>query len=332
MLVPPFEDGRERIPVELLELNQIYRHYEIGPHRLATRAPTVFLAAITVALLGVWAYGVVPVWLALLVGLSYATSPEVFVRSSYGGYFAVSNLSLLMILLTWDGWSGRRRGVSFATCLAAGFFAALANHKLVLLPAAVLIWEVVRAARPLHRESLYRIVFNPVMVGFTVGYAAFWAHGLVVNFEAFWLDHVRTHLADRLTHNNPLGYGGYPSAFGLWVEFWRHTGYALLPLGIIAMILGARGKLGRASGRSIGLWLIWSALTAIVFSLVDWRMTKHLMPLLLPLHLAPVAWASTKAGRTRLLAVLFAAILVWNVWTIRALVVDFGAFPITPQW
>ena len=329
---PPFEDGSEQIPVELLELNQIYRHYETGPHRLATRAPTIFLAAITVAIIAVWARGLVPVWIAILVGLSYATSPEVFVRSSYGGYFAVSNFSLLMMLLTWDAWSGRRRAASFATCLAAAFLAALANHKLVLLPAAVLIWELVRSARTPKRENLYRIVFNPVIVGFTLGYAAFWAHGLVVNFEAFWLDHVRTHLADRLTHNNPLGYGGYPSPFGLWIEFWRHRGYALLPLGVVALVLGTRDKLGRGSGSSMSLWLIWAALTAIVFSLVDWRMTKHLMPLMLPLHLAPVAWAGARARRVRLVAAMFVAILAWNVWTIHSLVTDFDAFPITPQW
>ena len=78
---PPFENGSRRISVEALEQRMIYGHYASNPYRLTTRSPNVFMAALTVALLGVWIHRIAPGWFAILLGLSYATSPEVFVRS-----------------------------------------------------------------------------------------------------------------------------------------------------------------------------------------------------------------------------------------------------------
>lgn len=334
---PPFENGSRRISVEALEQRMIYGHYASSPHRLTTRSPNVFMAALTVALLGVWVHRIAPVWFAILVGLSYATSPEVFVRSSYGGYFAVSNFCLLLILLAIERWSSRRDAYSFATCFLTAFLAALANHKLVLLPISIIflkLWlELWGMPKPWNGRNLLRIPLHPVILGFAFGSAAFWAYGLAVDFEGFWVDHVRTHLADRLTHHNPLGYQGYPNPLQLWIEFWRHTGYALLPLGALALMLGTRDDLKRQTTRSsLGLWLAWSALTAVVFSMVDWRMTKHLMPLMLPLHLAPVQWATMGKGRLGLVGILFSGILIWNGATIYSLVVNFEAFHVSPAW
>ena len=338
---PPFENGKSRISIQVLELRMIYRHYAERPHKVATRSPTVFMAALTVALLGIWVSRMAPGWIAVVVGLAYATSPEVFVRSSYGGYFAVSNLFLLLILLAIERWSSRPNAYSFATCFLAACLAALANHKLVLLPISVLIWEILRIPDLFHKGKLLRIPLHPAILGFAFGWAAFWVHGMAIDFDAFWVEHVQTHLADRLTHNNPLGYRGYPNPSQLWIEFWQHTGYALLPLGSLALILGARDALkgwttrstsADSAGSSVGLWLTWSALTAIVFSLVDWRMTKHLMPLMITLHLAPFHWATGRRGRLLLVGVLFSGLLVWNCLTIYSLVLDFDAFQVSPAW
>ena len=86
---------------------------------------------------------------------------------------------------------------------------------------------------------------------------------------------------------------------------------------------------------SIFGWLLTAAgsvLLAIVFTAVDWRMTKHLTPLLLPLHLAPVAW--TPLGRTPrvIVAAVFGGLLAWNLWTLTSIASDFSAIPITPAW
>jgi hypothetical protein len=204
----------------------------------------------------------------------------------------------------------------------------------VLLPLALCVGMPSRRAGSPRPGQV--IGLHPVFLGFVAGTAVFWAYGFLVDAASFWREHVRTHLVDRLAHVNPLGYTGYPTLAGLWQEFWQHTGYILLPLGWSAMLV----SLGPAAWchrcglpcRTLRAWLGWSVLLSIVFSVVDWRMTKHLMPLLLPLHLAPVAWtAAGRAARPIILAML-AALLVWNLWVVRSIVSNFEAFSVTPAW
>ncbi|HSF14309.1 MAG TPA: PA14 domain-containing protein [Vicinamibacteria bacterium] len=329
---PPLANGHERIPVTSSEMRMIYQHYADAPHTLATRTPSVFLAAVTVSLLVLWIGRIAPTWLALLGGMAYATSPEVTVRSSYGGYFAISNFLLLLTLLTLERFMRRPERYSYATCFLTAGLAALANHKLILLPVAVGLWQVVRTPK-LWRSNVLRAALNPVVLGFGFGTAVYWAYGMAIDFDAFWLEHVRTHLMDRLVHHNPLGYTGYLGPGALWIELWEHTAYLLLPMGILALVLGTWDAIERGETDSFtGLFLCWTLITAAVFTSVDWRMTKHLMPLMLPLHLAPILWAGGRIGRLRLVGLLFSVIAVWNWTTIHGLIVDFHAFRVTPEW
>jgi hypothetical protein len=291
----------------------------------------MFMAALTVALLGIWVGRIAPGWMAIVVGLAYATSPEIFVRSSYGGYFGISNFFVLLLLWTTQMWSNRRSAFIYWTTFLVACLAALANHKLVLLPISIVIWELLRTPQLWRGGSLFRIPLHPVVLGFVFGSAAYWIYGMAINFDAFWVEHVQTHLADRLVHRNPLGYQGYPSPLQLWNEFWRHTGYVLLPLGALTLITGA-ADLREKTRSSLSLWLTWSVLTAIVFSMVDWRMTKHLMPLMLPLHLAPVEWATEHKRRLYLVGIVLLGILAWNCVTVYSLVADFEGFHVSPQW
>ncbi|HXV63968.1 MAG TPA: PA14 domain-containing protein [Vicinamibacteria bacterium] len=329
---PPLTNGRDRIPVTSLEMRMIYQHYADAPHTLATRSPNVFLAAVTVSLLVLWVSRIAPTWVALLAGMAYATSPEVTVRSSYGGYFAISNFLVLLTLLSLEKFIRRPERYSYATCFLTACLAALANHKLILLPMAVGLWQVVRTPK-LWRSNVLRASLNPVVLGFGFGTAVYWAYGMAIDFDAFWLEHVRTHLMDRLVHHNPLGYTGYPGPVALWIELWKHTAYLLLPIGILALVLGTWEAIERGETDSLmGLFLFWTVITAAVFTSVDWRMTKHLMPLMLPLHLAPILWAGSRIGRLRLVGLLFSVIVVWNWTAFHGLIVDFHAFRVTPEW
>ena len=168
----------------------------------------------------------------------------------------------------------------------------------------------------------------------------FWMWGLSIDAAEFFRDHLQTHYLDRLTHHNPLGYGDYPSVAGLWKELWQHTGYVLLPLAAVTLILAslkdttasATASSPEAEEGFVRLWLIWTLLAAVVFSLVDWRQTKHLMPLMLVFHLVPARWAGNRRRAVLLVAAAFALLAAWNVWTLSTLVYDFHSFPITPDW
>jgi hypothetical protein len=349
----------ERVSARELEVERLYDRFRRNSHHLLpTRTPNVFLAALTVGLLGWWIVRMTGRgWLGLLVPLAYATSPEVFVRSGYGGYFAISNFALVQILLATEHREEDRSWTAWIACLLAGMFAGLANHKLVLLPVALVVWELMRLGRGWTAKRVAGAVLHPVLIGFAAGTLSFWAYGLGVSPDVFWLEHIRYHLADRIAHLNPLGYGGYPTVWELWWEFIGHTGYVLLPLGVLALVSLCRAKNVRENGpgdvpedgseagritrgwRNVpGLWAVWALLIAVAFSLIDWRQTKHLMPLLLPLHLAAARWGALGRAGLVLIGVLFAGLLLWNVAMLRILAADFPMtpdhpyFPITPAW
>ena len=84
--------------------------------------------------------------------------------------------------------------------------------------------------------------------------------------------------------------------------------------------------------RIITFTVVWMALTAVAFSAVDWRQTKHLMPLMLPLCLAPAHWAATGRVARLVVAVALAALLLWNLCALGGLAADFAVFRVTPAW
>jgi hypothetical protein len=161
----------------------------------------------------------------------------------------------------------------------------------------------------------------------------------------FWMDHVRHHLVDRVLNYNARGLdmSAYPSVPRLWLEFLQHTGYLLLPLGTLALGLfsftgppaGEEGTSTSASSSGwrgmVGLWAIWALMIAVAFSVIDWRQTKHLAPLVLPLTLA-----ISCAGRSRVTRLAFGlalcALLAWDVRVLWLLAKDFNSLPAVPEW
>lgn len=324
---------RIRASAETIEVDLIARRYETYPHILSTRSPNVFLAAATVTLLMVWGTRMTrrPV-LGVLLAAVYATSPEVFVRSSYGGYFAIGAFVSVLILLAVEHAPRVLTRAWIAPAFLGGALAALSDHKLVLLPVAAAFMAWTPLGGPL-REPGRKGLLVATIAGFALGTAVFWTYGLVTAPAAFLQDHLGTHLIDRITHNNPLGYQGYPTLGGLWTEFLSHSGYLLVPIAILAVFVDLKTSPDAAGAlASRRLWLAWIICLAVVFSVVDWRMTKHLAPMLLALHLALLPSRSAPRWRTGLALLAFGILLAFNVPAILQLKDDFAGFSITPAW
>jgi len=320
--------------IESVELDQIYAQYATHPLLVDVRTPNVFFAACTVALLAIWVGRISHRWwLGPLAAVAYATSPEVFVRSSYGGYFAVGCLSSMLILLSADHWRrSARRGRSWLAA-ALGAFAALVDHKSVLLPAALGLRALV--VRPLREARSAMTRLHPVGAGFVIGTLLFWLWGFSIARDAFVADHFRNHLLDRITHDNPFGYEGYPSVIELWREFTAHTGYLLLPFGLSLLLWDLWSNRKRAFRRSRpdrGCWMLWMAFTGVAFSVIDWRMTKHLMPLVLPLCLGVIPDRDARVWRIALPALVLLVVATVNLAVLSDLVRDFESFVVTPAW
>jgi hypothetical protein len=339
---PPLPDGGTRLAVKEAELATVYATYAQAPLRQEGRAPNVFFAALAVALLAtLLVERTRSVWFAGLVVLAYATSPEVFVRSSYGGYFAAGSFALLAMMSA-EMERSRDRGMGPVAGILAGAFAAWIDHKLVLFPLALGLWHWWRLGlrRPANAVAALR---QPVVLGFAIGMTLYWVYGALINPSVFWLDHVRTHLFDRVVHNNPLGYNSYPTVAAMWREFTEHTGY-LLPLATAALAAlawsGGSDQAGHAAGQAAGradaenarAWIVYVVMSSLLFSWVDWRMTKHLMLLLPVLFLAWGIWTARNRVRLVASAALLVAVSGWNIWTLRGLATNFSAFHVSPDW
>jgi hypothetical protein len=313
------------------DLDMEFRHYLDHPYRLETRTPNMFLAAVTVARLGAFVAGMAGGALASLLAAAYLFSPEVFVRSSYGGYFAIGGFVLMEIARAEEDRQGARPGARMAGALAGGY-AALADHKLMVVVGALFLWEALREKAP-PLAAVRRAVRHPAVVGFAAGTALFWIYGLSVSPASFWNDHLHHHLIDRVLHQhtwNVEELGAYPSVPALWWEFARDTGWLLLPLAAASFALLLRAP---AEWRgTTGFWLAWTVVTACAFSIIDWRQTKHLAILVLPLYLAPARAAGRGALLRLAVAAGLAALLALNLPVLARLAADFESLAKAPEW
>jgi hypothetical protein len=324
--------GGPPVPVAIysLELDQIYAYYRNHPRLIEARTVNVFLAAVTAALLAVWMGRITRrAWLGVLLAATYATSPEVFVRSSYGGYFAIGALACVLILLAHEYW--RRTGATWLPVLV-GVFAALVDHKLVVLP---FVLGALAMVRPHDRRQGWRARVHPIALGFVAGTALFWLWGLAVAPASFISDHLRGHLLDRVLHRNPFGYEGYPTVMGLWREFNSHTGHVLVPAALVFLAVDwwrARASRMATHTPPWGVWVLWMIVTAVVFSVIDWRMTKHLVLLVVPLVLALAPPRAASRWRVFASVAVVVALLAFNIHTVVGLADNFQSVVVTPLW
>jgi hypothetical protein len=181
----------------------------------------------------------------------------------------------------------------------------------------------------------FATLFHPAAVGFVVGTAIFWAYGLAISPADFIGDHLRHHIVDRIVHENALGYSGYATPAGMWLEFLAHTSWLAVPLGLALLawdVARRRLSLNAQVADQREVWLLFIALTAVVFTLIDWRMTKHIVLILVPLTLAWGSWRNASRARLAATAAVLCALLVLNAMQLRVLTENFYSFRITPAW
>src|SRR5262249_52011877 len=132
---------------------------------------------------------------------------------------------------------------------------------------------------------------------FLFGWATFALYGLAISPQDFITDHLVGHVAGQLTLEGVEFFGhdfSYPSVTALWIEFIDHSGWLL---GLLAAAAGvyAATKIRDAHG----LLLIWIAIGAVVFSVVEWRQTKHLAHLLPALAMLVGIWWASLRGHVK---------------------------------
>jgi hypothetical protein len=258
----------------------------------------VLLAAIAV---GLFAHLAAAIALSRLAAAALAlvllTLPEFLVRGAYGGYFASTTLLSLLVILAVQ--EGEIRGAGLASGLAA-----LADQKGLLVPAAF--------ALVAPRAAAWRR-FAPIAGGLA-GLCLFAAWGLAIDAPSFVYDFVKEHVVRRLTPSDVRFTADtahfYPSIPELWREFSTRYGLLFTVWGAAAAVGGLRDP--RPGVRAAAGAVI---LGAAVFSLTDWRQTKHLAHLAAP-ALVAIAGAWPRPGHLRRAAL--AALLLLILRNLRS--------------
>lgn len=314
----------------LLWKKEVEPAFRADPALIGTRAPNFVLGAAAVLLvfgwcrrLGATAAG------AALTAAAYATLPEVFVRSGYGGYYAITATTLLA-----GSWLAVDRPLIGRGAGAAGALAALANHKTLLVGAAA------AAARLLRRRG----TVIALLIGMAAGTAAFWIWGLALAPADFVGEHLLDHGVRRFAGGAVLARDGqpvYPSRLGVWLELGRHFGWVWCALAVAALARALRRGFGPGAGPAapagddahLAVLAAWVVAVGVAFTLTDWRQTKHLC-LLVPAAAVLIGAMDARAsGRWRLaIRAALGVSVAWNVVWIVRLAADFGAMAVTPLW
>ena len=319
-----------------------YREFVARPALAGTRAPSALfaglvlglLAALVIDLTGSPAAGVA-------VAALYAAFPQTIVRSAYAGYFAVAVFAMLAASMMFDasgdeaarppagartagdgalgglrGWWRRLDRGRLAWPAAAGAFAALVDHKTVVLVLGVAALAGLRALRDAWRgapatlrgrwrAALAGIDARAVALGagFSLATFAWWTYGLVVDAPGFVRDHLRMHIAHRFLLNDVrLAHDAEryaPSIPELWGELARHTGFLFLLVALAGIAAWLFTRSGRTADDRRAVLAAWCLGGCVLFSLTDWRQTKHLMNQVAPMAAAAVCLAWPAGARAR---------------------------------
>lgn len=300
------------------------------PALVGTRAASCTFSALGLALLAHLAMVFTGrAWAGVAAAGLFLSFPESLVRTCYAGYFPPTffiSAAAVLLLVEQAGWPW---------IAAAGALAATLNHKTVV---------VVLAVTALAGLDLLRTRFRvwdrgaiALGVGFGAGTLVWWTYGLSVNAHAFIQDHLRKHLVHRaLFHDFRLGASPERYAPGMaevWLEFNAHTGYLFVPLAVLALAFWFVQRedgpgLATSLPELLGAWFLTGA---VLYTLTDWRQTKHLMNQLTPMVVAAIALLEPRAPRwlRGLAAACLVVILGFNLATDARLIRDFKSFRIS---
>ncbi|MDC7676556.1 hypothetical protein [Asticcacaulis machinosus] len=336
--------------------DQSFVQFNATPLLLATRTPNIFLSFLIIFPLGFLVHRLSGSLIAAAgAGVFYATFPEIYVRSSYGGYMAISNFWLVCSAYFYLRATGlfthapavtdpvdsdRRRG------FWASFMSSISDQKGALLPMAVPVHVGLRFLMDGGLKGLFdggikgawdKLMARPdvraglaVCLGFLGGWMAFIVYGFIVDPHEFYEEHIYDHLIGRLkaAEDKVVSDWVYPSAGELWMQFITHYGWLTMIAFGLALIYG-----GRRIREGVGFLVLWFAIGAIGFSLVDWRQTKHFahfVPALV--MLTAVYWASLKGRWQQAFTAFMVVTIVWNFYRVILTMQNFTYIQPLPIW
>lgn len=302
-------------------ITQCYQKFLEKPYLLSTRNPQFLFTALTFV---VMAFLVLEItgsrFIAILSSVFYLAIPEVFIAHSVTNYTAAASFLLISaaylycVSLRSNSIKKRIRAPLFIT----GFLCAATNHKTIIFFAAVLAKELICNYKVIKQKSFLNFIKeNYLLTGFLIGTSLYWTYGMLINMQAFVLDHACYHLLNRIFHQNPFGYEEYFSIAQLWDAYSSNIGRAFFIIGIFCSVYFLKKLFVRHSAEStIALWFF---IGATAFTIVDHRETVHLMYVTPALIALSTKWImNIKGARVK---TIFASVMLFNfILNIRVLI------------
>lgn len=299
---------------------------------IPVRITNIFLFALSFAVIYLWCFSITQSSLtSLLLGLVFIFTVGNAVRSVSASHLAATNYSIIMLCYALF-LSVRQKGelASQRILLLPGFFAAWANQKAIILLLAYGLWQTANSL--INKESISGIIrkflSNYPLIGFAFGMLAYVVYGVIIDIGEIYDFYIKEHLINRIRFGGIAGKTMYPNLDQLWMEFIIEAPLILLAVGLIAT------KWRSLKNEPLPLILTWLFLGCMIWSLVDWKQSRHFMTML-PAMFLLIAYMnnylSTKGKQ--ILTFCLAALIVYGGAFLSALVVDFEFYrPTPPIW
>ena len=121
-------------------------------------------------------------------------------------------------------------------------------------------------------------VDNSILWGFGLGILVYWIYGFIVDPKIFLIDHFQHHFMNRIFHVSELGYAGYLTLGRYWAKFIGDLGWLFFVPSAIFLFILLKG-----SKKRLDIFSYWFLTGGFIFSVIDWKETKHLMLIVIPL-------------------------------------------------
>ena len=246
---------------------------------------------------------------------------------------AITNFSLILMTYLYISREKIELQSEYKNLLffVSGFFAALTDQKISIFIIAIGIREFLISKGNLFNKFMASIS-DRIVQGAIISTIFFWTYGFTVNSRAFLEDHITYHIAHRFSlddirfaHSKILW---YPSIIELWKEFNNHLGFPFLLISIPLTLYTIRYIKEEKS--ILGLWFLAGS---FLFSVTDWRQTKHLMHVIPPLVISTLIFTSKSKLWLRVIYLLIFIFLIYNnTEMILKLSKDFTTISPTPIW
>ncbi|TAN59455.1 hypothetical protein EPN16_07145 [bacterium] len=293
-------------------IKEEYSYFNNQPYLLETRMPNLLFSALAAMVFFYLTFHLTKSWqLSLLGTFVFFTLPQVFILSAAGLDIALTNFLLISLAYGYITFRKFNVGESL-TLFSIGLLSAWATQVAVILPMAVIAREYLLY---LKSPRIKQILGSPAVTGFICGTVLFWIYGMIIDSSTFFLDHIRYHIWDRIFHINSLGYGSYPSIYDLWKRFAYELGYPLFFLGAGSLLVSLlKAKIIDVRETVLSFW---SLIGAIVFSIVDWKDSAHLVFVIPALIIVVCIFVSRQKFNIKLWLILILFYAVFrNIWFI----------------